>query len=83
MAAAAANISGIILVTCDGKSSKYIIEQSKSLSGVTNAYRVEKEAPDSPDVIINIDAKTREDILAAKETVLNMDGVRKVKYRIV
>lgn len=80
---AIANVSGIILVTCEDKSSKHIIQQCKSLSGVTNAYRAEKEAPDSPDIIININAKTREDILATKETVLNMDGVQKIKYRIV
>ena len=79
-----ANKSGVILVTCDGKQRQNIIKESKSqIRGVTSAYIVNKQRPDAPDVIINVDGMSREDILAATQIVFNMGGVKKVKYRIV
>jgi hypothetical protein len=79
-----ANKSGVILVTCDGKQRQNIIKECKSqINGVTSAYIVNKQRPDAPDVIINVDGMSREDILAATQIVFNMGGVKKVKYRIV
>jgi hypothetical protein len=79
-----ANISGgIILVTCDGKSSNDVIKESKSLSGVISAYIVDKKTPDAPDVIINMDTKYKDTILNATNILLTMHGVQKVKYQIV
>jgi hypothetical protein len=83
-----ANMSGIILVTCDDKSSKNIIKESKlklGLVGVLSAYIVDKKAstPDAPNVVINVDAEDKEDIPKAANILLNMDGVQKVRYQIV
>jgi hypothetical protein len=79
-----ANMSGVILVTCDGKRCQNIIKESKSqIRGVTSAYIVDKQTPDAPDVIINVDASSIEYIRAATQILVNMDGVQKVKYRIV
>jgi len=68
------NMSGVILVTCAGKS---------QIRGVTSAYIVDKQTPDDPDIIINVDASSVEYIRAATQIVVNMDGVQKAKYRIV
>jgi hypothetical protein len=77
-----ANMSGVILVTCDDK--QHIIKESRSLKGFTSAYIVDKQRSegDTPDVIINIDA-SREDIREDTQMVVNMDSVQKVRYRIV
>jgi len=76
--------SGIILINCDAKSSKKVLRECKShISGVTSAYLVDKKTSDAPDVIVNMDAKSKEEIVTATDVVVNMDGVRKVRYRIV
>ncbi|MGC2575359.1 MAG: hypothetical protein WA364_27955 [Candidatus Nitrosopolaris sp.] len=78
------NMSGVILVTCAGKQRQNIIKESKSqIRGVTSAYIVDKQTPDDPDIIINVDATSVEYIRAATQIVVNMDGVQKAKYRIV
>jgi hypothetical protein len=75
------NMSGVILVTCAGKQRQNIIKESKSqIRGVTSAYIVDKQTPDDPDIIINVDASS---VRAATQIVVNMDGVQKAKYRIV
>jgi nitrate reductase NapAB chaperone NapD len=72
----AANMSGVILVTCDGKQCQNIIKETKSkIPGITSACIVDKERDDAPDVIINMDAASREDIREATQIVVNMDGV--------
>lgn len=79
-----ANMSGVILVSCDDKERQNIIIKSRSLKGFTNAYIVDKKRSegDTADVIINIDA-SRDAIREATQFVVNLDGVQKVKYRIV
>ncbi len=78
-----ASVSGVILVSCKDNACKNIIEIAKSrINGVTSAFRVEKKDSDSPDVIINIDAESKEQLLTVKDNVLNMKGVDKIKYRI-
>ena len=52
--------SGIILINCDAKSSKKVLRECKSnISGVTSAYLVDKKTSDAPDVIVNMDAKSK------------------------
>lgn len=60
-----------------------VIKKAKSdIKGVTSAVRVEKNSASSPDVMINIFIKSREDIIKAKDRLLDIDGVKSIKYLI-
>lgn len=78
------NVSGVILVTCEGNACKEVMKRAKlEINGVTDVFRVNEKRYDNADVIINMDVKTREQLIDAKDSVLNMNGVKSIKYRIV
>ena len=78
-----ANTSGVLLVTCDDKSCKNIIKESKSaIRGITSAYIVDKKTPDDPGVIINLETASKDDFMKAANTLLGMVGVQKVNCKI-
>lgn len=78
-----ANMSGVFLVTCDAKSRKNVVKESKlSIPGVTSAYIVDKKTPDEPEVIINLETASKDDFMKAANTLLGMVGVQKVNCKI-
>ena len=77
------NVSGVILVTCAGNACKEVIRKAREdISGVTDVFRVNQKKYDSADVVINMNVETKEQLLNAKDSILNMNGVKSIKYRI-
>jgi hypothetical protein len=77
------NISGVIMVSCEGSACEEVVKRAKSqIRGVTDAFRVLKtKSSGDINVIINMDASKKQ-ILEAKDDILRLDGVKSIKYRI-
>jgi hypothetical protein len=78
------NVSGVIMVSCEGSACEEVVKRAKSqIRGVTDAFRVLKtKSSGDINVIINMDASKKQ-ILEAKDDILRLDGVKSIKYRIV
>jgi hypothetical protein len=78
------NVSGVIMVSCEGSACEEVVKRAKSqIKVVTEAFRVLKtKSSDDISVIINMDAVSKKQILDAKDDVLKLDGVKSIKYRI-
>lgn len=78
------NVSGVIMVSCEGSACEEVVKRAKSqIKGVTDAFRVLKtKSSGDINVIINMDAKSKKQILNAKDDVLKLNGVKSIKYRI-
>jgi hypothetical protein len=72
------------MVSCEGSACKEVVKRAKSqIKGVTDAFPVQKtKSSGNIDVIINMDAESKEQILDAEDDVLKIDGVKSIKYRI-
>jgi hypothetical protein len=77
------NVSGVIMVSCEGSACEEVVKRAKSqIRGVTDAFRVLKtKSSGDINVIINMDASKKQ-ILEAKDDILRLDGVKSIKYRI-
>lgn len=77
-------VSGVIMVSCEGSACEEVAKRAKSqIKGVTDAFRVLKtKSSGEINVIINMDAVSKKQILDAKDDVLKLDGVKSIKYRI-
>ena len=60
-----------------------LLRAKSQIKGVTDAFRVLKtKSSGDINVIINMDAVSKKQILDAKDDVLKLDGVKSIKYRI-
>jgi hypothetical protein len=53
------------------------------VEGVTNAFRVERKSPNDADVIVNINGRTRDQILHIKYTIISLiEGIKPIDFKI-
>jgi len=74
--------SGYILVTCESNNCSRVLKKAERLHGYRNSFRLQKNAKDEPDVVINIVANSESDVIEAENTIKGLDGVKAVTYRL-
>lgn len=76
------SLSGVLLVTCKGKVCDNIVKKAKKIDGVKYAFRVKREKPEDADVIVNVNANSKDEIYSVKDKLSKDQGVNDIKIKV-
>jgi hypothetical protein len=75
-------LSGVLLVTCKGKTCDNIVKKAKKLNGVKYAFRVNRLQPEDADVIVNVNANSETEIFSVRNELSRDQGVDNIKVKM-
>jgi len=73
----------MIMVNCLNDACKNIMRHANEFDGFESAFMVDKRHSSiDANLVINIGAESRDQVMEVKDRILNMDGVSSIKYWI-